>query len=129
MHGGLPRAAQRKRTLAPHPRRAPAAAASLPRATLPFVVVGSALHRAFTRAEEALLARTLVGRRLASDVRGPDGLVAFAAGAEIDRELLDRARERELLDEVARAAEPGTSDTELEDLFSWLAERRRRGGA
>jgi hypothetical protein len=26
---------------------------------------------------------------------------------------------------VARAAEPGTSDTELEELFLWLAERRR----
>jgi hypothetical protein len=85
----------------------------------------SLLHRAFTRAEEALLARTLVGRRLARSVRTPDGLVAFAAGAEIDRGLLDRARELDLLDEIARAAEPGTSDTELEDLFLWLAERRR----
>jgi hypothetical protein len=92
-------------------------------------VDGSLLHRAFTRAEEALLGRTLVGRRLAADVRAPDGRVVFAAGAEIDRALLDRARERELLDEVARAAEPGTSDTELEDLFAWLAERRRRGGS
>jgi hypothetical protein len=90
---------------------------------------GSILHRALTAAEEALLARTLVGRRLASDVRGADGLVVFAAGAEIDKPLLDRARERELLDDVARAAEPGTSDTELEDLFVWLAERRKaRGG-
>lgn len=86
---------------------------------------GSILHRAFTAAEEALLARTLVGRRLASDVRGPDGIVLFATGAEIDRALLDRARELERLDEVAAAAEPGTSDTELEDLFLWLAERRR----
>lgn len=91
---------------------------------------GSLLHRAFTRAEEALLGRTLVGRRLARAVRGPGGLVAFAAGAEIDRALLDRARALELLDEVARSAEPGTSDTELEDLFLWLAERRRaREGA
>lgn len=90
---------------------------------------GSILHRAFTAAEEALLSRTLLGRKLERDVRGADGLVVFAAGAEIDRPLLDRARERELLDEVARAAEPGTSDTELEDLFLWLAERRRsRGG-
>jgi len=90
---------------------------------------GSILHRAFTAAEEALLSRTLLGRKLERDVKGSDGLVAFAAGAEIDRGLLDRARERELLDEVARAAEPGTSDTELEDLFLWLAERRRsRGG-
>ncbi|HET8538699.1 MAG TPA: hypothetical protein VFL83_02385 [Anaeromyxobacter sp.] len=90
-------------------------------------MAGSILHRAFTAAEEALLARTLVGRRLATDVRAPDGVVVFAAGAEIDRDLLDRARERDLLDAVVQAAEPGTSDTELEDLFAWLA--RRRGGA
>lgn len=50
--------------------------------------------------------------------------MTFAEGAEIDRPLLDRAREKDLLDEVARCAEPGTSDTELEDLFLWLAERR-----
>jgi hypothetical protein len=87
----------------------------------------SLLHRAFTRAEEALLARTLVGRKLARDVRGEGGLVEFAAGAEIDRALLERAREKDLLDDVARAAEPGTSDTELEDLFVWLADRRRGG--
>jgi hypothetical protein len=86
---------------------------------------GSLLHRAFTRAEEALLARTLIGRRLAHAVHAPDGLVEFAAGAEIDRALLDRAREKDLLDDVARSAEPGTSDTELEELFLWLAERRR----
>jgi hypothetical protein len=92
-------------------------------------MAGSFLHRAFTAAEEALLARTLVGRKLASDVKGGDGLVVFAAGAEIDRTLLEQARERELLDDVARAAEPGTSDTEVEDLFVWLAERRKaRGG-
>jgi hypothetical protein len=84
----------------------------------------SILHRALTRAEEALLARTLVGRRLAGDVRDAEGLVVFAAGAEIDHALLDRARERDLLDEIARAAEPGTSDTELEELFLWLARRR-----
>jgi hypothetical protein len=90
---------------------------------------GSMLHRALTRAEEALLARTLIGRRLARDVRAPDGLVAFAAGAEIDAELLDRARDRELLEAVAAAAEPGTSDTELEELFLWLARRRSSGGA
>jgi hypothetical protein len=86
----------------------------------------SLLHKAFTRAEEALLSRTLVGRKLAREVRAGDGLVVFAAGAEIDRELLDRARARGLLEEVARAAEPGTSDTELEDLFVWLARRRDR---
>jgi hypothetical protein len=87
---------------------------------------GSLLHRAFTRAEEALLGRTLVGRRLARSVHGHDAAaVAFAAGAEIDRALLDRARELDLLDDVAGAAEPGTSDTELEELFLWLAERRR----
>jgi len=77
--------------------------------------------------KEALLARTLVGRTLAGDVRGPDGIVVFAAGAEIDRDLLDRARERDLLEAVAIAAERGTSDTELEDLFLWLASRRGGG--
>ena len=82
------------------------------------------LAKAFTRAEEALLSRTLVGRRLAGDVRDERGVVVFASGAEIDRPLLDRARERGLLDDVARAAEPGTSDTELEELFLWLARRR-----
>jgi hypothetical protein len=79
-----------------------------------------------TKAEELLLSRTLVGRRLAADVHDARGLVAFAAGAEIDRELLDLAREKGLLEEVARAAEPGTSDTELEDLFAWLRSRDRR---
>ena len=84
------------------------------------------LDRAFTRAEEALLSRTLVGRKLADDVRDAQGVVVFAAGAEIDRPLLDWARDRGLLDEVVRAAEPGTSDTELEELFLWLARRRER---
>jgi hypothetical protein len=88
----------------------------------------SILDRALGKAEEALLARTLVGRRLAEDVRGPDGLVAFAAGAEIDRALLDRALERDLLEAVARAAEPGTSDTELEELVLWLTRRRAGRG-
>jgi hypothetical protein len=87
-------------------------------------MAGSILHQVLTKAEEALLARTLVGRRLAEAVRDPDGLVVFAAGAEIDSDLLDRARERDLLEAVARAAEPGTSDTELEELFLWLARRR-----
>ena len=85
------------------------------------------VHRAMTRAEEALLSRTLAGRRLDADVRDADGLVVFASGAEIDRELLDRARERGLLEEVVRAAEPGTSDTELEDLVLWLRGRGERG--
>jgi hypothetical protein len=80
-----------------------------------------------TRAEEALLSRTLAGRRLDADVRDADGLVVFASGAEIDRDLLDRARERGLLEEVVRAAEPGTSDTELEDLVLWLRGRAERG--
>jgi hypothetical protein len=82
----------------------------------------------FSRAEEALLARTLVGRRLARPVRDAAGVVRFAPGAEIDRALLDRAREWDVLEEVARAAEPGTSDTELEDLFAWLRARRDAGG-
>lgn len=88
--------------------------------------MASLLHRAFTRAEEAFLARTLVGRKLARDVLDSRGLVAFAAGAEIDAELLDRARERDLLEAVVRAAEPATSDTEIEELFLWLSERRGR---
>jgi hypothetical protein len=79
-----------------------------------------------SKAEELLLSRTLVGRRLAADVHDAQGLVAFAAGAEIDRELLDLAREKGLLEEVARAAEPGSSDTELEDLFVWLRSRDGR---
>jgi hypothetical protein len=82
-------------------------------------------HELLTKVEEALLSRTLVGRKLATDVRDPQGLVAFAAGAEIDHPLLEAARERDLLEEVAKAAEPGTSDTELEDLFIWLRERRK----
>ena len=89
-----------------------------------FAMTASILHRVLTKAEEALLGRTLVGRRLADAVRDRDGLVVFAAGAEIDAELLDRARERDLLEAVAQAAEPGTSDTELEELFLWLARRR-----
>lgn len=88
--------------------------------------MSSIIQRALTKAEEAFLARTLVGRKLARDVRDDRGFVAFAAGAEIDPALLDRARERELLDEVVRAAEPGTSDTELEELYLWLSERRAR---
>jgi hypothetical protein len=87
-------------------------------------VAGSWFHRALSRAEEALLARTLEGRRLAEPVRDGGGLVVFAAGAEIDRALLDLARERGLLEEVVRAAEPGTSDTELEELVVWLRDRR-----
>jgi hypothetical protein len=89
---------------------------------------GSPLHRLLTHAEETLLARTLIGRRLSGDVRTPEGAMAFAEGSEIDRALLDRARELDLLEAVASAAEPGTSDTELEDLFVWLA-RRRKGTA
>jgi hypothetical protein len=88
-------------------------------------VTESLLHRALTRAEEAVLSRTLTGRRLACDVKDGTGLVVFAAGAEIDKDLLDRARDRDLLDVVVDAAEPGTSDTELEELVLWLRERRR----
>jgi hypothetical protein len=79
----------------------------------------SRLHRLLTRAEEALLARTLKGRCLDRDVCAPDGTVVFARGREIDQVVLDEARERGLLEEVAHAAEPGTSDTELEDLLWW----------
>lgn len=87
----------------------------------------SVIRRALTKAEEAVLSRTLVGRRLAHEVKDDTGVVVFAAGAEIDKELLDRARDRDLLDVVVDAAEPGTSDTELEDLVLWLRERRRAG--
>lgn len=79
----------------------------------------SRLHQLLTRAEEALLARTLRGRRLERDVLGPDGAVLYASGREIDTDLLDDARERGLLEEVGHAAEPGTSDTEVEDLLWW----------
>jgi hypothetical protein len=88
-------------------------------------VTESLLHRALTKAEEAVLSRTLTGRRLVRDVKDGAGLVVFASGAEIDKDLLDQARERDLLDVVVDAAEPGTSDTELEDLVLWLRERRR----
>lgn len=84
----------------------------------------SPLHEAWTRTKEALLARTLIGRRLQEDVRTPEGALAFARGTEIDRPLLDRARNLDLLEHVAAAAEPGTSDTELEELLVWLADRR-----
>lgn len=79
----------------------------------------SPLHALVTRAEEALLARTLVGRKLERDVPDPGGGTVFPAGREIDRELLDRARELSLLEEVAHAAEPGTSDSELEEILFW----------
>ena len=91
----------------------------------------SRLHRLLTRTEEALLARTLKGRRLERDVAAPDGSVRFARGREIDRQVLDEARERGLLEELAHAAEPGTSDTELEDLLWWRKQRHgdaREGG-
>jgi hypothetical protein len=89
---------------------------------------GSPLHQLLSRAEEALLARTLVGRRLAADVRGPDGAPLFRAGREIDRELLDDAREAGVLEEVAHAAERGTSDTELEDLLFWRKHHKEQQG-
>ena len=82
----------------------------------------SRLHHWITRAEEALLERTLLGRRLEVDVHLDDGKILFPAGTEIDREVLDRARERERLADLAHAAEPGTSDSELADLLWW---RRR----
>ncbi|WP_373049619.1 hypothetical protein [Vulgatibacter sp.] len=79
----------------------------------------SVFHRLVTRTEEALLARTLKGRRLERDVCDESGKVCFAAGREIDQAILDEARELSLLEELAHAAEPGTSDTELEDLLWW----------
>lgn len=88
--------------------------------------MGGSLHELLTRAEEALLARTLLGRRLAADVRSPTGHVIFPSGREIDRELLDRARDLEVMEEVAHAAERGTSDTELEDLLIWRKHHKER---
>jgi len=81
-----------------------------------------------SRAEEALLARTLLGRRLERDVRSQEGAVIYARGQEIDGPLLDDARERGLLEEVAHAAEPGTSDTELEDLLWWRKHHHEQHG-
>jgi hypothetical protein len=85
---------------------------------------GSPFHELLGRAEEALLARTLLGRRLSADVVAPSGDVVFPAGREIDKELLDRARELAVMEEVAHAAERGTSDTELEDLLFWRKHHR-----
>lgn len=84
----------------------------------------SRLHQLLTRAEEALLARTLEGRRLQRPVTTPAGGIVFAAGRTIDRLVLDEARERDLLEELAHAAEPGTSDSELEDWLWWRKKRR-----
>lgn len=88
----------------------------------------SRLHQLLTRAEEALLSRTLEGRRLERDVTDPSGAVVFPAGRTIDRALLDHARERGLLEEIAHAAEPGTSDSELEDWLWWRKRRREDEG-
>lgn len=82
------------------------------------------LHEILTRAEEALLGRTLEGRRLERDVVGPDGAIVFPRGTEIDRGILDRARELELLEALAHATEPSTSDTELADLLWWRRQHR-----
>ena len=82
------------------------------------------VHQLLARAEEALLARTLLGRRLREDVAAPGGTVVFPAGREIDREILDRARELDLLEELAHAAERGTSDTALEDFLFWRKHHR-----
>lgn len=89
------------------------------------------LHSLLTWAEEALLARTLWGRVLEVDVCTSDGKTIFARGTEIDRAVLDRARELELLEELAHATEPGTSDTELQDFLWWrkrLREEEAAGG-
>ena len=84
----------------------------------------SKLHAFVARAEEALLGRTLTGRLLARDVLDSNGNVLFSAGSEIDHPMLDAAREAGLLEELAHAAEPATSDTELEDFLWWRKHRR-----
>lgn len=78
------------------------------------------------RVEEALLARTLEGRKLVEPVYDDAGALLFSPGRVIDRGLLELARERGVLERIADAAEPATSDSELEELLSW---RRRRQDA
>lgn len=75
------------------------------------------------RIEKALLGRTLIGRKLERSVRDERGRRLFEAGREIDHEVLDKAREKDRLEEVAHAAEPGTSDSELEELMWWRKHR------
>lgn len=75
------------------------------------------------RLEQAVLGRTLIGRRLERTVRDERGRRLFEEGQEIDRRVLDRAREKDRLEEVAHAAEPGTSDSELEELMWWRKHR------
>jgi len=82
------------------------------------------LHDLMGRAEEALLSRTLLGLKLERDVRDAEGAIVFPAGREIDRELLDRARELSLLAEVGHAAEPSSSDNELAELL-WRHRQKR----
>ncbi|MBI5548014.1 MAG: hypothetical protein HY901_29390 [Deltaproteobacteria bacterium] len=79
----------------------------------------------WSRFEEALLARTLEGRSLGQDVLDASGKAAFRRGALIDRSLLDEARERGLLEEVAAATHLDTSDTEVSDLLRMLKRHRQ----
>lgn len=75
------------------------------------------------RIEKALLGRTLIGRKLERTVRDRRGRRLFEKGQEIDRQMLEEAREKDRLEEVAHAAEPGTSDSELEELLWWRKHR------
>lgn len=47
----------------------------------------------------------------------------FERGRTIDGKVLDNARRKDRLAQVAQAARPGTSDTELEELMSWRKHR------
>lgn len=85
--------------------------------------MASGVREFLSQVEEALLARTLLGRRLERDVLEDDGGRLFAAGREIDQPMLDRARELGRLEELAHAAEPGTSDSELEEFLWWRKHR------
>lgn len=71
------------------------------------------------RIKKALLGRTLKGRKLERSVPDEQGRRLFEKGRTIDDKMLDKARQKERLADVANAAEPGTSDSELEDLMVW----------
>lgn len=81
------------------------------------------MRKWLARIEESLLGRTLLGRRLERTVRDDQGRRLFSRGRPIDRKVLDEAREKDRLEEVAHAAEPGTSDSELEEFLWWRKHR------
>lgn len=77
-----------------------------------------------SRVKKALLGRTLKGRKLERPVRDEQGRPLFESGRRIDDEVLEKAREKGRLEELTVAAEPATSDTELEDLLRWSKQRQ-----